>query len=227
VALVSGATGGIGTEVVRHLLRDGARVVACGRDRERLEHWSASLDASGSLTAAAFDLGIYRECEDAVSALRSTVGEPDILVNCAAAPVFGALSEISPPDWEMAVRTKLLGYIYLMRLLIPSMIDRGFGRVVNIAGQAAHLPRRGIAPSNAINAALINLTAGEGSWLKEHNVLMNVVSPGPVATQRVIRMNEVGQSTSGEPVSPAAVAAAVRALCDPGLVGVHSSVVRV
>ena len=124
-------------------------------------------------------------------------GKIDILVNCAGAARAGAFLELSDQDFLDAWSLKLLGYIRMVREVVPHMIQRKDGRIVNIIGAAGRTPPATFLAGSTANAALINFTRGISKELAQDNIRINAISPGPTETERATRLAEQTAQAKG------------------------------
>lgn len=185
-ALVSGASRGIGAAVAIALLREGVSVVASGRDLAALDQLQDRADpqSQGALHVIPADIATRDGVEELVDRTVATLGEIDILVNCAGNAPYGTLSEISDADWIEGQRSKPLGYIRLARAALPHMPTGGNGRIISIAGHSAkHATANQISGAIA-NATILTFTKAFALECAPLNILVNAISPGPVETRR-------------------------------------------
>ena len=137
---------------------------------------------------------------DASEAVRDAAlgayGRIDILINCAGASQGGVFWEIPDRTWAESFELKVMGTIRMMRAVIPSMIERKYGRIVNVVGNTGLQPSPQLIPGSAANAALLAVTRGVVEDLAPHNIVANAVNPGPTRTERWITlMNRLAQSS--------------------------------
>ncbi|MGE5542399.1 MAG: SDR family NAD(P)-dependent oxidoreductase [Bacillota bacterium] len=177
VALVTGASSGIGAAIAKRFVEDGARVCIVGRRMDYLEQVAAGLPA-GSVRAFRGDVSKPEDIEPMVQATLEFADKMDVLVNCAAVNLEGGVTDIMLEDWKTVLDTNLNGPFLLMRAAIPRMIENGGGSVINIAslGGVRCLSRR-VAYCTS-KAALIMLTKQAARDYGQYNVRCNAVCPG-------------------------------------------------
>jgi NAD(P)-dependent dehydrogenase (short-subunit alcohol dehydrogenase family) len=182
VALVTGGTRGIGRATVEVLAAEGARVFAVGRDPGRVAEIDTHL--SGRVAGVAADLSTDEGCAQAVDACRARFGDPDVLVNCAGAAGTGNVLDLAREDIDSALRLKFHGYLRMSQLVAPAMRERGWGRIVHVAGSAGTSPTAGNLPTSLANIAVYNATRALSDELAPSGVLVNIVAPGLTLTDR-------------------------------------------
>jgi NAD(P)-dependent dehydrogenase (short-subunit alcohol dehydrogenase family) len=183
VAVVTGASKGIGLAVARTLLEEGARVVATSRNR------SEELDALGpDLVHVPADLMDPGAPADVIARTIDTFGGLDILVNNAGGPPpgtslprFGFL-ELGDDDWRDMLEFNLLSAVRACRVAIPAMLERGGGAIVNISSVHGRQPSAVNVDYGAAKAAMINLTKALSEEFGPEGIRVNGVCPGPVRT---------------------------------------------
>ncbi len=142
IVFVTGASAGFGAAIARRFAADGARIVAAGRRRERLEALRAEL--GDTVLPLALDVRDRGAVERAVAGLPSGFAEVDVLVNNAGLALgLGPAQQADLDDWDLMVDTNIKGVMYCTRALLPGMIERGRGHVINIGSTAGEFPYPG------------------------------------------------------------------------------------
>ena len=186
VALVTGASKGIGRAVALGLAAEGARVVMTARTATDLDDAAAAVKSAGAqdvLTVAA-DLSRLEAVQRVVDATVARFGRIDILVNNAGAIRGGDFLQIPDEQWTGDWSLKLHGYIRMARAVFPVMKQNGGGRIVNVVGAAARNPTATYLPGGVANAGLINFTKGLADLGAPSNILVTAVSPAATRTER-------------------------------------------
>jgi short-subunit dehydrogenase len=178
VCLVTGASSGIGRATALRLARGGSRVVLLGRDQPALDEVAAK--TTGTVVVA--DLADPSEVERAAAESLAVAGRVDVLINNAGEGWAGKFADINPLRAELLVRTNLLAPIRLTRALIPGMLERKSGYIVNVASIAGHVGVRGEVVYAATKAGLIGFSESLRYELAGTGVGVTVVSPGVVRT---------------------------------------------
>ncbi len=179
-ALITGALGGLGTAMVRRLTALGVSVVACDRRADDAEAWLSKLDAEERDHVVFHPLDVTREEQvEALARELSGAGPPiAYLVNNAGIQGPGNIWEFESRTWERVVRVNLGGTFYVTRAFSGPMVERGFGRIVNLASLYAYHPGRGQHPYAAAKAAITGLTRSTAVDLARHGVTVNAIAPG-------------------------------------------------
>jgi NAD(P)-dependent dehydrogenase (short-subunit alcohol dehydrogenase family) len=183
VALVTGGGRGIGRAIALALAGAGAAVAITGRDLARLEGARAEIEAVGARSLAlGFDVTDSAAVGLAFQQARAALGPIDILVNNAGVTASVKFAEMHDATWDRIMRVNVTGPFYCCRAAVPGMIERGWGRIINVASYAA---LSGIAYSSAYSAskhALLGLTRSLALELARHNITANAICPGWVET---------------------------------------------
>jgi NAD(P)-dependent dehydrogenase (short-subunit alcohol dehydrogenase family) len=179
-ALITGGTAGIGLEAARLFAREGADVVVTGRDADRGERAIKELDSTVRFIRS--DLGDL----DSVRALADAAGPVDIVVNNASAFPVAATVEQTVGSFETMFDTNVRGAYFLVARLVPGMLARGDGSIVNVTTMAATMGVPGASGYSATKAALASLTRTWAAEFGPHGVRVNSVAPGPTRTEGVL-----------------------------------------
>lgn len=199
MALVSGASQGLGKAVAMALSREGARVALCSRDKGRAAE--AARDISGrtgrEVLSDAVDVAEARACRRWVGRVLKVWGRLDILVHNEGGPPAGSFGEVSEKDWDSGFQTSFKSALSLCRLAIPAMKKGRWGRIVFIASTSAKQPIAGLAISNALRAGILGLSKTLSAELGPHNILVNAVLPGYTRTERLAHLARVSAAREG------------------------------
>jgi NAD(P)-dependent dehydrogenase (short-subunit alcohol dehydrogenase family) len=202
-ALVTGSTSGIGAGIARRLAAEGAIVVVHGRNRARGESVVTGITSTGGTASLVLgDLSVDDEADRVGREVMAALGAIDILVNNAAYTGGGPPEwdghqewlEDPIPHWIAAYQSKALAAVRMIKRFVPGMIERRWGRVINIGSAAAVQPVAGIPAQQAGYAAVLNMTASLARSLHCVGVTANTVSPGVILTPAVERWaTDLGQ----------------------------------
>lgn len=183
VAIVTGASEGIGLAIAERLVTDGYRVALMARQRAKLEAAAAKLGAQA--IAVAVDLASHEGIGEAVAEVRRRAGRIDALVHCASTTRFGDALALSDAEWISGFEIKVFGALRLMRAAWPHLVESR-GAVVNIGGVGARTPRFAQAMSGPLSAALTALTKAFADGGVAAGVRVNQINPGGVLTPRFV-----------------------------------------
>jgi 3-oxoacyl-[acyl-carrier protein] reductase len=186
VAMVSGASKGIGRAVAERLAAEGARLSLCARGAAALGDLARALQDKHGVACLAWpgDLSRPDDIRGWVRATAERFGGIDILINNAGAAQGGAFLDLPDQAWLDSWQLKLLGYIRVAREVFPHLVARRGGRIVNVIGIAGVQPMENYMIGGAANAALLNFTKALADEGAPHGVLVTGVNPGPIRTDR-------------------------------------------
>lgn len=181
-AIVGGASAGLGKACAMSLAREGAELTIVARTRENIEAAAEEIrKATGAkVTALAADM-MSNEGRAATLKLCPT---PDILINNAGGPPTGNFRDWDEATWIAAVKSNMLGPIFMIKDVVDGMIARKWGRIVNITSSAVKAPISILGLSNSARAGLTGFVAGTAREVAKHNVTINNVLPGDFDTDR-------------------------------------------
>lgn len=185
VALVTGASSGIGEAVARALAAAGASVGLGARRAERLEALAQEIRAAGGVALpCTVDVTSRDQVEHFAAHVRSAFGRIDILVNNAGVMPLSPVAELRVEEWELMVDVNLKGVLYGIAAVLPTMLEQGAGHIVNIGSVAGRRPFPGGSVYSATKFAVRSLTAGLQLELSAHKgIRVTDIQPGVVETE--------------------------------------------
>ncbi len=183
IALITGASRGIGFAIARRLGRMGARIAICGRDRAKLDQSASSLRDDGIETLAVqADVARGDQISSLVHQTQSELGPIDILVNNAGTGVFGPFHEFGESDWNAVMDINLRSVFLLCRAVAPEMIRRQTGHIINLNSLAGKNTFANGAIYCASKWCLMGLTGSMAEDLRGYGIRVSAICPGSVAT---------------------------------------------
>ncbi|MYA50340.1 MAG: SDR family oxidoreductase [Chloroflexi bacterium] len=184
VVLITGAGRNIGRATAEAFAAEGARLVlTTRRSNELLEQTADACRAAGAeVVTALCDVGDEGQVKDAVQAAERTFGGVDVLVNNATNRVQGPFLQMSNEDWRVTAAANLDGPIFASRAVLPGMVERGWGRIVNYSGVSAY--RGGGAMKAAVKLGVVGLTRGLAREFGKHGVTVNAIAPASIEGER-------------------------------------------
>ena len=181
VAVVTGAGRGIGRGIAIELGRLGAKVVLAARSRGELEDTGKIIGANASLIPA--DVRRRDDLQRLFEQTAAAIGPVDILVNAAGLGIFGPVVDFKDSDFETLIETNLRGIFFACRFVLPSMIARKRGHIINIASIAGKVGSANRAVYCASKFAVVGFTESLAEELRQHGIRASVICPGSTDTK--------------------------------------------
>jgi 3-oxoacyl-[acyl-carrier protein] reductase len=186
VALVTGASKGLGRAIAAALASEGARVAISSRSRERIEATAREIGARGFV----HDSSDLDAAPALVESVEAELGPIDVLVANTGGPPPGPNPlGFGRDEWEAAYRDLVLAPMALIERVVPGMRERGFGRIVSVGSSAVREPIPGLVLSNAHRAGLLGALKTLSREVARDGVTVNSVLPGRIATDRIVQMS--------------------------------------
>jgi 3-oxoacyl-[acyl-carrier protein] reductase len=230
VAIVTGASRGIGQQIAVELAKAGARVVVNYRSRAaEADALAASLPGAIAVQA---DVSTSSGCER-LAAAATALGDLDILVNNAGITADNLMLRMSDAQWDDVLATNAGGPFRMIRAVLPTLLKRRQGSIVNVVSVSALRGNPGQANYSASKAAVIGLTRSLALEIARRNVRVNAVAPGFVGTDMTAALTDDQRKAATEAIpmrrmgTPADIAPIVRFLCGPGAAYITGQVVAV
>lgn len=195
-ALITGGGKGLGRATALALANEGVDIAIMGRTAAPMEALCKELATLGvKATFATADVANIQEVNKAVAQLLADHGHIDILLNNAGTASFGGFLELEPEVWENIIRVNLLGAYYVTRAVLPGMIERKTGDILNVSSTAG---QRGAPSTSAYSASkfgLLGLTESLMLEVRKHNIRVSALTPSTIATDMAVDL----QLTDGNP----------------------------
>lgn len=201
VAIVGGASKGLGRACAEVLAQEGAKVVICSRTRSDLEHAADEIRDTTGAEVLAFpgNLDSYDTIKNLVAAAAGHFGRLDILVNNSGGPPLARAATAGEDLWETALQRSLLFFVRMCREAVPHLKQQGGGRIVNILASTVYQPIDNLALSGATRMGVVAFAKSLADEVGRHNILVNNVCPGSILSDRMLsnvtsRAKELGIS---------------------------------
>ena len=190
VALVTAASKGIGKAIAMSLAAEGCEISICSRTKEDLLNTSSEIKRLYGIDACwnVCDLNKLQDIENTVTSTNKLLGKIDILVNNCGGPGAGTLKDLSEENWQTAYDQVLLSVIRFNNLVIPDMIAREWGRIINVTSVAAKQPIENLMLSNTLRNAIIGFAKTLSNDVAKYNVTVNNIAPGYTLTNRLYEL---------------------------------------
>ena len=186
VAYVTGGMGGIGTAICQRLSKDGFKVIAgCGPTRD-YQKWLDEQKAAGyTFYASVGSVGDWQSTVDAFSKAKAEHGPIDVLVNNAGITRDRMFLKMSPEDWQAVIDTNLHSVFNVTKQVVPDMVERGWGRIIQISSVNGEKGQAGQTNYSAAKAGMHGFAMALAQELANKGVTVNTVSPGYIGTDMV------------------------------------------
>jgi len=198
VALVVASSKGLGKAVALELAKEGARVIICGTDASALAATRAEIESLGSGHVASFMCDITDEMQrkQLVEQSVKAFGEIDILVTNTGGPAAGGFDQFNMEDWKHIYNLLFLSAVDIIRLVLPGMKKKGWGRILTITSITVKQPVDNLISSNAVRTSLVGLMKSLSNEVAAHGITVNNILPGYTNTNRLAHLVEVNPKVS-------------------------------
>jgi NAD(P)-dependent dehydrogenase (short-subunit alcohol dehydrogenase family) len=219
VALVTGGARGIGLAISSRLAARGVRVaVGYSQGADNAKEFAAAHEGA---TIHQGNIGSNEDCERVIAEVLEQHGRMDILVNNAGITIDRTVRKMTPSEWDHVIHVNLSGAFYLSRAVLQHMIDRSYGRIINISSVIGEMGNIGQANYAAAKSGLFGLTKTLALETAKRGITVNCVTPGFIGTDMVVAMPEsalarvIEQIPVGRLGEPDEIARVVEFLADP------------
>lgn len=191
VALITGATGGLGTAMCRKLADDGYTVIGNYNNAEKAKKWIAQQEADGyKFNMFQADVSDYDAVGAMVKQIEAEIGVIDVLVNNAGITRDGQFRKMTKDNWDVVLKTNLYSVFNCSRHVINQMLDQNFGRIINISSVNGQRGQFGQANYSAAKAGMHGFTKTLAMEVAKKGITVNTISPGYIATDMVMAIPE-------------------------------------
>jgi 2-hydroxycyclohexanecarboxyl-CoA dehydrogenase len=224
---VTGAGRGIGRSIALRFAEEGARVALLARTGSQIEETSQRIaECGGKALTIVDDVTRPGAAEECIARAEKELGPIDVLVNNAGIFVWRPFLKLAPEDWDRVIATNLTGAASFCRAVLPGMVERHKGRIVNVASIHGMRGDANVAAQAAAKFGLIGLTQSLAREFRAHNIAINAVSPGTVENKK-----DEGDALHQEPLAeklwPRDVARAVLFLASDDAAAITGAVLEV
>ncbi|MED5338981.1 MAG: SDR family oxidoreductase [Pseudomonadota bacterium] len=202
VAIITGASEGLGFEIARQFILQGASLCVCSRDRRKISLAESELKRiagkSQSVSSMTVDVSDSNRCDEFIADAINKHQKIDILVNNAG--VYGPFGEVNQEnwsDWIQALQINIFGSVYMSSLVVPIMKKNMKGKIIQLSGGGATNPLPFISAYACSKAAIVRYAETLAEELRDHNIDINSIAPGPLNTNMLEMVLEAGPETVG------------------------------
>ena len=201
-AIVMAASRGLGYASALGLAREGCKLIVCSRDQARIEAAAAAItkETNAEVKALVADVSSASEAKRLVDAAVSAYGGLEIVVHNAGGPPAGETLQMTEEQWQKAFEQNLLSFTRIVGAAAPEMKKAGYGRVLTIASSSIKQPIPNLALSNALRAGVWGIAKTLSRELAPQGILVNVIAPGRIDTERIAELDRANAQKSGKSV---------------------------
>jgi 3-oxoacyl-[acyl-carrier protein] reductase len=201
-AIVMAASRGLGYASALGLAREGCKLIVCSRDQARIEAAAATInkETGADVKALVADVSSASEAKRLVDAAVAAYGGLEIVVHNAGGPPAGETLQMTEEQWQKAFEQNLLSFTRIVGAAAPEMKKAGYGRVLTIASSSIKQPIPNLALSNALRAGVWGIAKTLSRELAPQGILVNVIAPGRIDTERIAELDQANAQKSGKSV---------------------------
>jgi 3-oxoacyl-[acyl-carrier protein] reductase len=201
-ALVMAASRGLGYASALGLAREGCKLVICSRDQARIDAAAETIrkETGVEVKALVADVSSGAEAKRLVDTAVQAYGGLEIVVHNAGGPPAGETLQMTDEQWQKAFEQNLLSFTRIVGAAVPEMKKAGYGRVLTIASSSIKQPIPNLALSNALRAGVWGIAKTLSRELAPHGILVNVIAPGRIDTERIAELDAANAQKSGKSV---------------------------
>lgn len=196
-ALVTGGSRGLGKAIALALAAEGVEVAITGRNEKSLKETTKELQTRGIKTMySVFDISNFKEVEFSLKKLQNDFGTFDILINNAGIATFGSFLDMPEKEWMNIVQTNLFGPYYVSKTILPSMIEKKGGDIINVSSTAGLKGGATTSAYSVSKAGLISLSESLMFEMRKHNIRVTTLTPSTIASDMSVKELKI---TDGNP----------------------------
>lgn len=199
IAVITAASKGLGKSIAFRFAKEGAKLVIASRNEANIQAAAEEIrNATGAeVTALAVDVSKKTDVDKLIETVTSTYGTVDILVNNAGGPPAGTFLDFTDEDWEKAFELNLMSVIRVTRGFLPMMMEKNYGRIINITSAGVKQPIPNLMLSNSIRAAVNGFSKTLSQEMAPFGILVNNLAPGRIDTDRVKELDQIAADKQG------------------------------
>lgn len=196
------ASRGLGFACARALAQEGCQLVICSRDAARITAAANTIagETGSRVHAVAADVSDAAQAERLVAAAVEHLGGLDIVVHNAGGPPAGDFASMTEAQWQKAFEQNMLSFVRIVHAAVPELKRAGGGRILTIASSSIKQPIPNLVLSNALRAGIWGLAKTLSRELAPDRILVNVVAPGRIQTERIDELDQANADRSGRPL---------------------------
>lgn len=200
VVLITASSTGIGKAVSEAFAEEGCNIAICSRTKEKLIETSREIKNKFNIEPfwGVCDLNQQKDIENFYEAVKNQFGKVDVLVNNCGGPVPGFFKDLTEDDWNNAFKQVLMSVVRFSHLVLPSMIEQEWGRIINITSVAVKQPVHNLMLSNSLRAGVTGFAKSLSNEFGIKNITVNNVAPGYTLTHRLYELAVNRAKTSGK-----------------------------
>ena len=188
-AIITGGSRGLGKATAIAFAKKGINVAITGRNEKRLLSTVAEIKTYGvEATYAVFDVSNYSEVQKGIKEIINTFGTVDILVNNAGIAAFGSLNEMPVEDWTQIIQTNLMGMYYVTKEVLPYLIEKNEGDIINIASTAGLSGNATTSAYSASKFAVIGMSESLMKEVRKNNIRVCTLTPSTIASDMSLEL---------------------------------------
>jgi 3-oxoacyl-[acyl-carrier protein] reductase len=201
-ALVLAASRGLGYACAHGLAEEGCHLVICSRDETRIKAAADTIrrDTGARVEALVADVSSPAEAERLVGAAVTAYGGLEIVVHNAGGPPAGEFSTTNEAQWRQAFEQNMMSFARIVHASVPEMKKAGYGRIITIASSSIKQPIPNLVLSNAFRAGVWGLAKTLSRELGPQGILVNVIAPGRISTERIEELDQANAAKSGKAI---------------------------
>jgi len=202
-ALITGGGRGLGKATAIDLAQEGVSIAITGRNEENLKTTVAELQELGiKAMYAVFDVGNYDSVKEGIKSIMDTMGQIDILVNNAGIAGVGSFLEMPVKEWEQMIQTNLMGMYYVTKEVLPQMVERSSGDIVNIASTAGLNGNPNVSAYSASKFAVVGMSESLMKEVRKHNIRVITMTPSTIESDMTIELGFAKKGSEENTLQP-------------------------